>query len=56
MTCAPAAYEPFGFHAATHYDYNVMMGVLFLSATVLMLGNLLSDVLLALINPRIRFE
>jgi len=45
-----------GFHAATHYDYNVMMGVLFLSATVLMMGNLLSDVLLALINPRIRFE
>jgi microcin C transport system permease protein len=45
-----------GFIAATHYDYNVMMGVLFLSATLLMLGNLLSDVLLALINPRIRFE
>lgn len=45
-----------GFTAATHYDYNVMMGILFLSATILMLGNLLSDILLALINPRIRFE
>ena len=45
-----------GFTAATHSDYNVMMGVLFLSATMLMLGNILSDILLALINPRIRFD
>ena len=45
-----------GFTAATHYDYNVMMGILFLFSTLLMLGNLLSDILLALINPRIRFE
>ncbi len=45
-----------GFTAATHSDYNVMMGVLFLSATMLMLGNILSDILIALINPRIRFD
>ncbi len=45
-----------GFVAATHSDYNVMMGVLFLSSTVLMIGNILSDILIALINPRIRFE
>ena len=45
-----------GFTAATHSDYNVMMGVLFLSATMLMLGNILSDILLALVNPRIRFD
>lgn len=45
-----------GFTAATHSDYNVMMGVLLLSSTMLMLGNILSDILLALLNPRIRFD
>lgn len=45
-----------GFTAATHSDYNVMMGILFLSSTLLMLGNILSDILLAVVNPRIRFE
>jgi microcin C transport system permease protein len=45
-----------GFTAATHADYNVSMGILFLFAAMLMLGNLLSDILLALVNPRIRFE
>ena len=45
-----------GFTAATHSDYNVMMGILFLSSSMLMLGNILSDILLALVNPRIRFE
>jgi microcin C transport system permease protein len=45
-----------GFIAATHSDYNVMMGVLLLSSAVLMIGNILSDILIALINPRIRFD
>ncbi|HWB02859.1 MAG TPA: ABC transporter permease [Verrucomicrobiales bacterium] len=45
-----------GFTAATHADYNVTMGILLLSSLMLMLGNIVADILLALINPRIRFE
>jgi microcin C transport system permease protein len=45
-----------GFTAATHSDYNVTMGVLLLSSLMLMLGNIVADILLAIINPRIRFE
>ncbi len=32
------------------------MGLLVLSAVLLMIGNLISDVLLALVDPRIRFS
>jgi len=40
---------------ATEDQYVVMTGLLFF-AFVLLLGNLLADVLLALVNPRIRYE
>jgi microcin C transport system permease protein len=32
------------------------MGVIFLASLLLLLGNILSDVLVALIDPRIRFK
>ncbi len=37
-------------------DYPVVMGVIFIASLLLMLGNILSDVLVALIDPRIRFK
>lgn len=37
-------------------DYPVVMGIIFLSSLLLMLGNILSDALVALLDPRIRFR
>lgn len=37
-------------------DYPVVMGIIFLSSLLLLLGNILSDVLVAIIDPRIRFK
>lgn len=37
-------------------DYNVVMGLLFLSSMALMLGNLLSDLIYVLVDPRIDFK
>jgi len=37
-------------------DYNVIMGLIFLSAVVLMLGRLFSDIIYMLIDPRIDFK
>ncbi|TSA81741.1 ABC transporter permease [Deinococcus detaillensis] len=46
-----------GFVAAIQQkDLYVVMGLLVLSAIFLMIGNLISDVLLALIDPRIRYS
>jgi microcin C transport system permease protein len=32
------------------------MGVLLLSASLMLLGNILSDILVALVDPRVRFK
>ncbi len=37
-------------------DYPVVMGIVFLSSLLLLIGNIISDALVALIDPRIRFE
>ncbi|RLQ22552.1 ABC transporter permease subunit [Seongchinamella sediminis] len=37
-------------------DYPVVMGVVFLSSLLLLIGNILSDLLVALVDPRIRFQ
>lgn len=37
-------------------DYNVIMGIIFLSAMALMIGRLLSDMIYVLIDPRIDFK
>ena len=44
-----------GFMAVTERDYPVVMGSLFLSSTLFLLGNILSDLCLAWVDPRIRF-
>jgi microcin C transport system permease protein len=37
-------------------DYPVVMGIVFLASLLLLIGNLLSDVLVALVDPRVRFH
>jgi len=37
-------------------DYPVVMGVVLLSSFLLLIGNIISDILVALVDPRIRFQ
>jgi microcin C transport system permease protein len=45
-----------GLTAIFDRDYPVVMGVVFLSSLLLLIGNILSDFLVAMIDPRIRFR
>ena len=45
-----------GLTAIIDRDYPVVMGVVFLSSLLLLIGNILSDMLVALVDPRIRFH
>jgi microcin C transport system permease protein len=45
-----------GFKSVVDRDYPVVMGILFISSLLLLVGNILSDILVALIDPRIRFQ
>lgn len=44
-----------GFTAILDRDYPIVMGVLLLSSFLLLLGNIISDILVALIDPRVHF-
>ena len=37
-------------------DYPVVMGIIFLTSLLLLLGNILSDLLVAAVDPRVRFQ
>ena len=37
-------------------DYPVVMGIVFLASLLLLIGNILSDMLVALVDPRVRFH
>lgn len=45
-----------GYTAIVSRDYTIVMGVLAINTVLILLGNIISDVLYALIDPRIRFE
>jgi microcin C transport system permease protein len=45
-----------GLSAILDRDYPVVMGVVLLSSLLLLIGNIISDILVALIDPRIRFQ
>ena len=45
-----------GLTAVLDRDYPVVMGVVLLSAFLLLIGNIISDILGALVDPRIRFQ
>jgi peptide/nickel transport system permease protein len=46
----------FGVLAVTSQDYPVVMAVVIIGATATIFGYLLSDILYAIIDPRIRFD
>jgi peptide/nickel transport system permease protein len=46
----------FGVEAVRAQDYNVVMAVVIIGATATILGYILSDILYAIIDPRIRFD
>ena len=43
-------------NAATSSDYTVIMGAFLLFAVMTLLANLLSDVMYAVLDPRIRYD
>jgi len=45
-----------GLTAILDRDYPVVMGVILLASLLLLIGNIISDVLVALVDPRIRFQ
>lgn len=45
-----------GFDSLVNRDYPVVMGILVISSLLYMLGNILSDVCVALVDPRVRFD
>ena len=45
-----------GLESVLDRDFNVVMGTVMLASLLLLIGNILSDLLVALIDPRIRFE
>jgi microcin C transport system permease protein len=45
-----------GFTAILDRDYPIVMGVLLLSSILLLLGNIISDFLVAMVDPRVRFQ
>lgn len=44
-----------GYEAIVERDYPVVMGIFAINAMMLMLGNILSDVCVALVDPRVKF-
>lgn len=44
-----------GFEAVVERDYPIVMGILVISSLLFLVGNILSDICVALVDPRIRF-
>lgn len=45
-----------GYTALIERDYPVVMGILLISSILLLIGNILSDMLVAAVDPRVRFD
>lgn len=45
-----------GYNSILSRDYNVIMGLTFISAMLLLVGNILSDIIYVLVDPRIDFK
>jgi microcin C transport system permease protein len=44
------------FNAILEFDQPVIMGVLFVSATLMLIGNVVSDLCVALVDPRVSYR
>ena len=45
-----------GFQSVLERDYNVLMGLLFIQSFLMLVGNLISDIVYVLVDPRIDFK
>jgi microcin C transport system permease protein len=45
-----------GYESILDRDYPVVMGILVISSLLFMIGNILSDICVALVDPRVRFR
>jgi microcin C transport system permease protein len=45
-----------GYESVVERDYQVVLGILVISSLLFMVGNILSDICVALVDPRVRFE
>ena len=45
-----------GYESVVERDYPVVMGILVISSLLFMVGNILSDICVALVDPRVQFE
>ena len=45
-----------GYTALIQRDYPVVMGILLISSILLLVGNIISDMLVAAVDPRVRFD
>lgn len=45
-----------GFNSILSRDYNVIMGLIFIQSALMLIGNLISDVVYVIVDPRIDFE
>ncbi len=45
-----------GYESIVERDYPVVMGILVISSLLLMIGNILSDICVALVDPRVKFK
>jgi len=45
-----------GYESVIERDYPVVMGILVISSLLFMIGNILSDICVAIVDPRVRFE
>lgn len=45
-----------GYESVVERDYPVVMGILVISSLLFMIGNILSDICVALVDPRVRFK
>jgi microcin C transport system permease protein len=45
-----------GYEAVVERDYPVVMGILVISSLLFMIGNILSDICVAIVDPRVKFE
>ncbi len=45
-----------GYDSLVERDYPIVMGLLFISSVLFLIGNILSDICVAIIDPRVKFE
>ena len=45
-----------GYESIVERDYPVVLGILVISSVLFMIGNILSDICVAIVDPRVKFE